>query len=124
MQDLDDEDCGRTFPTHFDDQNTHTALKHTMVSAKVLPCEREPGAVGDFRFVHKSECWFIFFDNYLGAWCIGPRPGSSAVFARCFGVAEVLPDALGPERWQVFDIGHRKWHVSKNLRTTKGGKVS
>lgn len=124
LQDLDDEDGGRTFPTHFDEPATHIGMKHTMVTAKVMPCERAPGAVGDFRYVDKAECWFIFFDDYTGCWCIGPRPGSNAVFARCFGVDEILPDELGPNRWQVFDVGHRTWYTHKNLRTMKGGKVS
>jgi hypothetical protein len=124
MQDLDDEEGGRTFPSLHDTPRTKLAMKHTMVASKVLACQKEHGAVGDFRFVDKAESWFIFFDDYQGAWCIGPQPGSNAVFARCFGVDEALPDNLGPEAWQVFDVGNRIWHTHKNLRTIKGGRVS
>jgi len=124
IQDLDDESGGRTFPTIHDTPRTKLAMKHTMVSAKVLPLHPDPDAVGHFRWVDKTESWFLFWDDLIGAWCIGPKPGSGYVFARCFGVDEALPDNLGPDRWQVFDVGHRKWYTHKNLRTYKGGTVS
>lgn len=122
-QDLEDDDNWRTFPTVFDSPRSKQALKQSMVAVKVLAARPLPGAVGHFEYVHKTESWFIFFDDLLGAWCIGPKPGNKDVFARCYGVDEALPDNLGPNRWQVYDVGHRMWYTHKNLRTTKGGAV-
>jgi len=123
-QDLDDDDNWRTFPTVHDSPRSKLAMKQSMVSVKVLKTKALPGAVGHFEYVHKTESWFIFFDDLLGAWCIGPKPGSNEVFARCYGVDQAIPDNLGPARWQVFDIGHRTWYTHKHLRTMKGGAVS
>jgi len=114
---------GRTFPVVYDEPATKLAMKHTMVSCKILPAKKKPGP-GHFRFVDKIESWFLFFDSLLGAWCIGDKPGSSAVFARCFGVDIAIPDNLGPNTWQVFDCGHRVWYMHSQLRTLKGGVVS
>jgi len=124
VQDLDDEYGGRVFPTVYDQKVTREAMKQTMVSVKVLPVEKDPDKVGNFRFVDKADVWFIYFDDLQGAWCIGPRPGSGECFAKCYGVDEAIPDNLGPDRWEVFDVGHRKWHTHKNLRTLKGGHIS
>lgn len=122
--DLDDEHNGRTFPTIHDSPRTALAMKHTMVAVKVLPPRKDPHAVGDFTLVHKSEAWFIYFDDLMAAWCIGPKPGSNSVFARCYGVDESIPDGLGPDRWEVFDVGMRTWSTHRTLRTLKGGTVS
>jgi len=123
-QDLEDDENWRTFPTVHDSPRSKLAMMQSMVSVKVLGARHLPGAVGHFEYVHKTESWFIFFDDLLGAWCIGPKPGNCEVFARCYGVDEAIPDNLGPERWQVFDVGHRTWYTHKNLRTMKGGLVS
>lgn len=123
-QDLEDDENWRTFPTVHDSPRSKHAMTQSMVSVKVLGSRHLPGAVGHFEYVHKTESWFIFFDDLLGAWCIGPKPGNCEVFARCYGVDEAIPDNLGPDRWQVFDVGHRIWYTHKNLRTMKGGLVS
>jgi len=114
----------RTFPTVHDPPDVKKAMRKEMKNVRVYPAKKAPGSVGHFRFVDKCESWFIFFDNLLGAWCIGPKPGFGSVFARCYGVDEAIPDGLGPERWQVFDVGQRIWHTHKHLQTLKGGVVS
>jgi hypothetical protein len=121
LGDLDDVEGDRRFPDVFDSPRTKEGLRRMMLSSKVLPARKQPGAVGNFRRVAKAESWFIFFDDCTGAWCIGPKPGLGAVFARCFGVDVAVPDNLGPDAWQVFDVGHRSWYTHRNLHTMKGG---
>jgi hypothetical protein len=111
----------RTFPAIQDTPRTKKAMHDTMMSVTVLPAKKAIDAVGDFRKVHKQESWFLYFDDHFVAWCIGPRPGSGGVLARCKGVDEAIPDCLGPDRWEVFDVGHRIWVPRKNIRTKKGG---
>lgn len=115
------ESGGRTFPTIHDSPRTKKMLKESMRCDKVLPAQRARGCLGDFRPVHRKECWFLFFDNLSGAWCIGPKPGSNLAFARCRGVEEAVPDNLGPEGWEIFDVGRRMWVKCDRLHTRKGG---
>jgi len=117
------ESGGRTFPTIHDSAEARDVLRKTMRYDKVLPAKRAHGCTGDFRVVHKKECWFLFFDNKSGAWCIGPKPGSDLAFARCRGVEEAVPDNLGPEAWEIFDVGRRMWIKCDRLRTRKGGET-
>jgi hypothetical protein len=134
---------GRTFPTIHDSPRTRDKLRKAGRSVTVLPAKRAVGAYGDFRPVHQKESWFLFFDNLASAWCIGPKPFTRSAnldyagyptntrrndknvctaFARCRSVEDAVPDNLGPEMWEMYDVGRRMWIKCDRLRTRKGGE--
>lgn len=67
---------------------------------------------------------YLFFNRGTGCWIISPKVGCSEAFARVRAVEDMVPSGLAAERWDMWDIGHRRWYVHKGINVSKGGDTA
>lgn len=82
---------------------------------------RPPRDTAAAKLVAPFGDFYLYFDDKIGSWCIGPVRGGSEIFAKYPGAQEIIPDGLA-DHWEVYDVGRKRFRPSKYLKTRKGGR--